>query len=107
MSKETLESYLVAPKRYWYNHPRFPIWPKFVFREGNEWNTNQYRFHWLCFSWWTCDAPHLSFSFEINDRQIEIRIQPPYLFGGIFIPLFPDHYTNRFWRKAKKPKGTI
>lgn len=92
-----------GPEPRWWNWYRLPLMPQFRYRAPDKWNTASYYFHWLVFRAWTSDAPMLGFSVELTDRSLDIRLNLPYLWAGIFIPVFPEHH-NRFWRRPQGMK---
>lgn len=86
----------------WYQWHRFPLVPIIRTRKADHYNTWSCSVFWLCFKYWTKDTPFIKLEFEINDLDIVLRIEPSYLHGGIFIPIFPWWFTQRLWRRPKK-----
>ena len=41
-----------------------PLFPRFEYRKGDEWNANNWSLHWLIFHIWTME--HFSFSVDVN-----------------------------------------
>lgn len=83
----------------WYHWSRCSLLPTLKTRKADRFNTASFNFHWLIFRAWTSDAPMLGFSVEFSDRDLSIRLNLPYLWTGLFIPIFPNNYRNRFWRR--------
>lgn len=96
-----------GPSPRWYNWYRFPLVPQFRYRPADRQNTANFHFHWLVFRAWTSDAPMLGFEIKLNDRDLDIRVDLPYLWTGIFIPIFPDSMSHRFWRKSQYYKEIL
>lgn len=86
----------------WYYWPRCPLLPDWRIKQADKWNTWGFHFHWLVFRAWTSDAPMLGFQVELDDSQLQIRLNIPYLWTGIFIPIFPINLRHRFWRKVNR-----
>ena len=55
---------------WWEHYPLHQLWcndacplvPRFEYREGDEWNANNYSVHWLIFTVWTME--HASFGLD-------------------------------------------
>ena len=70
---------------WWDHYPLHQLWcndlcplvPRFEYREGDEWNANNWSLHWLIFRVWTLE--HFSFGADIN-------IQPDSLSVGFIVP---------------------
>ena len=95
--------------RTWYNNYTFPLLPQLQIKEGNEYNTKGFSFHWLFFKLWSLDC----FSFEVGvvfDTHWGIGFIGilPYLRWVICIPC-PEKlmmWTQRnLWRKPNRIEG--
>lgn len=91
-------------KTPWYHWHRFAVLPNIRIKKADEYNTWGFNFHWLIFRAWTSDAPMLGCSIGLDDHDLKIRVDLPYLWTGIFIPLFPANIHQRFWRKPKSSR---
>lgn len=87
----------------WY---RCPLIPQVWWRTGNRQNTWSFGIHWLVFHAWTMDNPEIGASIALDDRQLEIRLRLPYLITGLFIPIFPERFAHKLWRKSKHIPST-
>lgn len=74
----------------WYQWNRFPLVPVIRIRKADKWNTWSCHVSWLCFNFWTKDTPFIKVELELNDRDLVLRVEPPYLHGG-----FLFHYSPR------------
>lgn len=88
----------------WLNWSRFPLVPQFRFRTANEWNTRSFNLYWLCFRLWSMDSVSVGFEVTLDDQQFQARLYLPYLIAGIFMPLFPQSWQQKLWRKPKGMK---
>jgi len=79
---------LQEPRRemYWWEHyPLHQIWcntacplvPRWHYRKGNEWNSNNWSLHWLLIHMWSMD--HFSF-------EVDAGISPDGIFVGFILP---------------------
>jgi len=79
-----------VPKRdlnWWEHYPlhkvwcndAFPLVPRFEYRQGDEWNANNFYLHWMIFHIWSLE--HFAFNAEIN-------IEPNSITIGFIIPYF-------------------
>ena len=72
---------------WWENYPYHKIWcndacplvPRFHYRNGDEWNANNWSVHWLIFNIWSLE--HFSFQFDggISPHELYIGLILPYL----------------------------
>lgn len=83
----------------WYFWHRFAVLPRFFTRKADQYNTWQFHFHWLVFRAWSMDSPDIGAEITLDDRQLEIRLRLPYLITGAFIPLFPESWAHKLWRR--------
>jgi hypothetical protein len=80
----------MKPKRelnWWEHYPLHQLWcndlcplvPRFSYREGDEWNANNWSLHWLIFHIWTLE--HFSFGLDVNLQadSISVGFIVPYL----------------------------
>ena len=74
-------------KYWWENYPYHKIWcndalplvPRFTYRKGDEWNSNNWGVHWLILHVWTLE--HFSFGLDANLQldDISVGVILPYL----------------------------
>jgi len=90
-------------KRPWYNtFDRFPLIPTVRIREADKYNTWSFHFHWLVFRAWTMDSTDIGIEINLDDT-FGIKFRIPYLIFGIWIPVLPSCFSQRyFWRKPKR-----
>jgi hypothetical protein len=90
----------LAHQLKWYYWHRLPLLPDWRYRPGDgKWNTWGFYFHWLIFRAWTMDSPDIGFEVTLDDQQLQIRARFPYLITGLFIPLFPQSWMHKLWRR--------
>jgi len=89
-----------AKRQRWWMHWKFPLVPWIEFKKGDDRNTKGFKFHWLFFSVWSSDTPAMQFQISIEEK-LSIRLEPPYLHCGIFIPLMPWKWFYSMWRKPR------
>jgi hypothetical protein len=82
----------------WY---RFPLIPVIRYSPEDKYNRSRFSFHWMCFRIWDSMAPHFGVEFKIELSSIDIRLNLPYLYTGIFIPLIDPITEQRFWRTKR------
>lgn len=87
----------------WYHWYRFALLPSVKIRRPDKWNTWSMHFSWLCFDFWTMDS--ISFGVEFNIQEdIMFRFQIPFAILAIHIPILPQFFLQKFWRKSKGVK---
>jgi hypothetical protein len=68
-----MDEHVAYREKYWWEHyPLHQIWcndvcpivPRFEYRPGDEWNSNNWSVHWLLFHVWSLE--HFSFGADIN-----------------------------------------
>lgn len=77
----------VRELNWWEHYPLHQLWcndlcplfPRFEYREGDEWNANNWSLHWLIFSFWTME--HASFGLDCG-------LSPNELYVGAVLPYF-------------------
>ena len=75
----------VRELNWWEHYPLHKVWcndycplvPRFEYRKGDEWNANNWNFHWLIFQLWTME--HFVFG-------IDVEIQPDSAYIGAMLP---------------------
>lgn len=85
-------------KEWWENYPLHKVWcndfcplvPRWHYREGDEWNANNWSVHWLIFTIWSME--HFSFGADAGVAPNEIYVGAilPYL--RITIGIRHAHY---------------
>jgi hypothetical protein len=85
----------------WYHWHRFAVLPNLQIKKADQYNTWGFSFHWLVFRCWTMDSPDITFSVNLNDQSLNIRFEPPYMCMGLFIPVFPQTWSQKLWRKTR------
>ena len=88
----------------WYHWHRFAVLPNLRIKQADQWSTWGFHFHWLFFRAWTMDCVWLGAEVELDDQQLQVRVNIPYLIMGLFIPLFPQSWGQKLWRKRKGPR---
>lgn len=83
----------------WY---RFPLLPVVKIRQPDMWNTWFFNFHWLAFRLWTMDSPDIGVEINLDDQTLQIRGRIPFVIFGLFIPLFPQSWAHKLWRKSRQ-----
>jgi hypothetical protein len=104
MSEEQQVGYSEEYQRWtkWYYWHRFSLLPQWRYRPRDEQNCSAFSFHWGVFRLWTMMSPDLGASVELNDRDLEIRVRLPYLITGLFIPVFPQIFSHKLWRRGTR-----
>lgn len=95
-----------AKRQRWWSYYRFPLVPEFRVRAPDRHNTRSFYFHWLAFRAWTSDAPMLGIEVELTDANLQFRLNLPYLWTGLFIPIFPERWHQKLWRKPKYERSS-
>jgi len=85
----------------WYHHYRFPLLPVIHRRTADKHNTSVFSFSWLFFRASTIDSFEFNFQISLQESFV-IRAMAPYLIFGVFIPILPESFLYRFWRKPKR-----
>lgn len=88
-----------ARRMKWYRSYRFPLLPVFTTKAADKHNTADFGFHWLCFRAWSMMSPDIGLEINLSDQDLMLRARIPYLILGIFIPLFPQRWMQKTWRK--------
>lgn len=104
MSSQDVASYIPDP---WYRWWRFPIFPHLRTRKADEQNTSSFSFHWLIFRVWSMDSVEIKVEIALDDQRFVARAMVPYLIFGIFVPVFPQSWTQKLWRKSNRWKRLI
>jgi len=79
---------------YWH---RFSILPNIRIRPADRYNTWGFSIHWLVFRAWTNMAPRIGFEIDLDDQNLSLRLNLPYLHTGLFIPVFPQSWSQKLW----------
>lgn len=95
---------LRRPGPAWARWWRCPLILEIKFRTGNSQNTWCFGIHWLVFRAWTMDSPDIGFEVTLDDQQLQVRAWFPYLITGLFIPIFPQSWGMKLWRRPKERK---
>lgn len=85
--------------RRWYHWHRFALAPSIRIRKADKYNTASFHFHWLVFRVWTMDSPDIGFEVMLDDQTLMIRGRAPFLIFGAFIPVFPESWSMKLWRR--------
>lgn len=91
----------------WYHWWRFPLLPRIRIKKANEWNTSGFHFDWLVFRAWSMDNVQIQVEAALDDQQLVLRAMVPYFIFGIFIPVFPQKWTQKLWRKPPAYKRLL
>jgi hypothetical protein len=108
------ESVVYRDKSWWEHYPLHKLWcndlcplvPRFEYRAGDEWNANNWSFHWLLIHVWTME--HFSFGLDAGLSFEELYI-------GAVLPWFRitlgirHAYSDLGWKLSRKlrRKATI
>ena len=84
----------------WYHWQRFPLVPDLRIRKADKYNTWSFMVHWLCFKFWSKDTPYMQIEQSVQE-DLTLRIEPPYLHGGVFIPIMSFNFANKLFRRSK------
>lgn len=98
MSEQVCISEEYVHQLKWYYWPRLPLLPDYRFKKADEHNEWRFWIHWLIFRAWTSGSPGIGFEVKLDDQQLMIRLTLPYLYTGLFIPLFPWKWHQKLWR---------
>jgi hypothetical protein len=77
----------VREKYWWEYYPLHQVWcndycplfPRFEFRKGDEWNANAYSLHWLIFHIWTMEHVSFGLDFGLSLNEFYVGVILPYL----------------------------
>lgn len=76
-AKRELNWWEYYPLHKWWCNDACPLVPRFKYRPGDEWNANNWSFHWLIFNIWSLE--NFAFGFDIN-------LQPDSISVGFILP---------------------
>ena len=91
-------------KEWWEHYPYHRIWcndlcplvPRFKYRKGDEWNPNNWYFHWLFFNVWTLENFSFGVDADIGPTNAHIGAILPYLRIMVGVKCFWNKYTMAF-----------
>lgn len=88
------------PLHQWWCNDTCPLFPRFEYRKGDEFNSNNWYLHWLILKVWTLE--HFAFGAEINlaPDSITIGFIVPYL--RIFIGFHHAWHLNWLNKVSEK-----
>lgn len=86
----------------WYHWYRFPVVPHLRTRKENEHNTASFSFSWLVFRVWSMDSVEIKAEVSLDDQNLVVRGMIPYLIFGVWIPVFPQSFMQKLWRKSPR-----
>lgn len=92
--------------RKWYSNARFPLVPEFTKSEGDQYNTTNYSFKWMFFTFWTLNHVYIELSIVASDHWgFGIIGILPYLRWAITVP-FPrkvEEWAYKYLYRTPKP----
>lgn len=88
--------------KWWAFGGRFPLVPQLRIRAADSWNTAGFYFHWLGFRAWSMDSVDVGFEVNLSDTDLGLRFRVPYLILGFWLPVFPQSWSQKLWRKPKR-----
>lgn len=102
LDQVAMNSEFAWQNKWWAFGGRFPLLPISRYRNEDQHNTSAYHFHWLGFRLWTMDSVDTGFEINLCDRDLGIRFRVPYLIFGFWLPLFPNSFSQKLWRKPSR-----
>jgi len=82
-------------KNPWWQHPFFPLVPQIEWREGNEWNANNWSFCWLWFRVWSLE--HFAFELSVEIEQTGINAKAIIGWLRVVVRVLPMPYGWLDW----------
>jgi len=95
---------------WWEHYPLHKIWcndycplfPRFEYREGDEWNANNWSLHWLIFHIWTMEHVSLGLDFGAAFDGIYVGACLPYLRITIGVRHIHNEWTYKLSRMIRR-----